>query len=195
MIGATGRIYPNVRVHSWSPNKYDRAPAYDLIVVHATEGTNLAGIADLRILGDDVFGKRSTEASTQVGVDADGLSGRFVHDYHTAWACSHFNGHSLNIEHIGKTAQRAWDPDELREGARWGAYWSLRHGIPLHKGRVHGENVTRKGVVRHSELGVAGGNHDDPGDGFPLSTWLTLARAYRSRMIEYERRAGHRVIR
>ena len=41
----------------------------------------------------------------------------------------------------------------------WIAYWSAKHGIPIRKGGVSGSSVVRSGVVRHSDLGVVGGNY------------------------------------
>lgn len=152
-----------------------------LIVVHSTEGHNRKGVEDLRSLGS-WFNNPSAQASSHIGIDAEGNSARYVADDKKAWTCAGFNSKSLNIEHIGFTAQKFWPTPQYRKSAKYIAYWCRRHGIPLQKGKIGSDGaIIRQGVVRHSELGELGGNHADPGRGFNLRLVLRLARWYAKR--------------
>jgi N-acetyl-anhydromuramyl-L-alanine amidase AmpD len=138
-----------------------------LIVVHSTEGRNIKGIGDLVGLGS-WFDNPTADASSHVGVDAEGQSARYVDDERKAWTCAGFNPISLNIEMIGFASQGSWTDAELKEAARWCAKWSIKFDIPAQIGDVAGSRVVKAGIVRHSDLGVFGGGHHDPGAGFRM---------------------------
>jgi N-acetyl-anhydromuramyl-L-alanine amidase AmpD len=175
------RTLPIVRVRRPSPNKSSRnGAAPRLIVVHSSEGSNVAGLADLASLGS-WFAERSTQASSHVATDGEGNSARYVSDEDKAWHCMQFNSVSLGIEQIGRASQTSWPAPQLHETARWIAYWSRKHGIPIQHGDVGGGSVARAGIVRHSDLGVLGGRHSDPGRSYPLAEVLALAQRYRRR--------------
>jgi hypothetical protein len=155
-----------------------------LIVVHATQGANLPGVRDLQGVGD-WFDRLSTQASSHICVDDEGQSARFVADSRKAWHVSAYNSPALGGEQIGFTDKTHWTDAELHEMARWVARWSILHGIPIQKGQVRQDRVevVTPGVVRHSELGVLGGNHFDPGvQSYPLHDMLEMARHYRRRL-------------
>jgi len=179
------RLAPDVVVRHYSPCQSDRSGGIplNLIVLHDTEGANIEGVADLVGLGD-WFGSLSTQASSHVATDADGNSARFVSDHKKAWHCMGYNSASLGIEQVGFVSQTrtAWLKNwrQLRETARWVAYWSHRYGIPIRKGAVSNGVVTRAGVLRHMDLGAIGGGHVDPGTNYPFGRVLVLARAYRA---------------
>lgn len=153
-----------------------------LIVLHSTEGHNRPGVGDLVDLGK-FFDNPSVQASSHVGVDAEGNSAQYVGDYRKAWTCAGFNSNSLNIEQIGFSSQSEWPSAQVKKTAKYIAYWSKKYGIPIRQARVNPNNgfIYRSGVVRHSQLGEYGGNHDDPGAGFPFSRCLRLAKWYRLR--------------
>lgn len=177
------RASPHVVLRRFVQNQSARSagarPA--LIVIHSTEGHNVKGVADLQALGA-LFDRPSSKASSHVAIDDEGQSARFVRDERKAWTCAGFNSVSLNIEQVGVAAGAAWTREEYRECARWVARWSLLYGIPIRSGRVSGRQVTRSGVVRHSDLGAVGGGHSDPGKGYRMTLMLTLARAYAVRL-------------
>jgi N-acetylmuramoyl-L-alanine amidase-like protein len=174
---------PKVRVRRLVGNKSSRKGTRPmLIVVHSTEGVNVTGLADLRGLGG-WFDNPESQVSSHVATDAEGNSARYVRDEDKAWHCLNYNRVSLGIEQVGKAKQTSWSEAEQRETARWIAYWSLKFGIPIHRGKVDGGRVTRSGVIRHSELGQLGGGHSDPGSHFPLSDVLDFARHYRELML------------
>lgn len=182
-VGKRERIHPNVVVRHYSPNQSERTGVpINLIVLHDTEGANLPGsTADLAGLGS-WFANSSAQASSHVATDGDGNSARFVSDRKKAWHCMAYNSASLGIEQIGFASQSRsqWSWRQLRETARWIAYWSIKHGIPIRKGAVSGGTVTRAGVLRHMDLGAIGGGHSDPGSGYPFGRVLLLARAYKA---------------
>lgn len=175
------RIYPNVRVRHRSPNFSSRNGVRpSAITLHSSEGTNVRGLADLVGLGG-WFANKAAEVSAAAATDADGYSARYVDDKLKAWHDAAYNSQTLGLEQVGRAAQprSAWTEEQLRETARWLAWWSLKWGIPLQRGRVSGGRVVRPGVVMHSELGVLGGDHHDPGANYPIRMVLVHARRYR----------------
>lgn len=179
------RYSPHVELTRWSPNHSTRAGRRPLlIVVHATAGHNRPGIADLAGLGE-WFARGSlaagTPVSSHVATDNEGNSARFVHDADKAWHVAYYNRPALGIEQILPGDGSEVTRDMLRETARWIARWSNLHDIPIRKATVTADGaITRAGVIRHSELGVLGGNHRDPGP-YDLHACLSLARFYRPR--------------
>ena len=153
-----------------------------LIVLHTTEGHNRPGVGDLVSLGN-FFADPKREASSHVANDAEGHDARFVPDSDKAWTCAGFNRVSLNIEQIGfaATDRRDWFKDashQLANTAKWIAYWHDEFGIPIRRGAVAGESVTRSGVVTHKQLGVVGGGHVDPGTEYPVDYVIDLATVF-----------------
>lgn len=179
------RINPHVDVRRLVCNKSSRAGAKPaLIVVHATQSTETPGTADLAATGA-WFDNPKAQCSSHVCTDGQGHSARFVRDEDKAWHVASFNRVSLGIEQIGFAEYARWADAELHETARWIARWSVLHGIPIQKGKVDTSavKVLRWGVVRHSDLGAAGGGHFDPGRPYPLHDVLDMARAYRRRLL------------
>jgi len=153
-----------------------------LMVLHSTEGHNRKGVQDLIALGH-YFDNPSVQASSHVGVDAEGYSARYVMDSRKAWTCAGFNSASLNIEMIGFSSQKWWPSKQEKKVAKYLAYWSKKYGIPLRVARVNGNTgrIISTGVIRHSDLGVFGGNHGDPGAGFNVKKVIRYAKFYKAR--------------
>jgi N-acetyl-anhydromuramyl-L-alanine amidase AmpD len=145
-----------------------------LIVLHSSESPNRPGRRDLVALGE-WFDNPKSLASAHAANDADGNDARYVPDSRKAWSCAGYNAVSLNLEQIGFSSQKEWPEAQLRNTAEWIAYWSELHGIPLQRGRVANGAVVKPGVVMHSELGVIGGNHHDPGPDYPIDRVMALA--------------------
>lgn len=173
------RRFPHVTVRKFSPFKSSRNGAgIKLIVVHCTESHNAPGNSDLAAVGN-WFCNPAAQVSAHVCTDADGFSARYVRDTDKAWHCAGLNSVSLGIEQIGTTKDK-WTRAEVRETARWVALWSRKHNVPIRQGRVNQYGtVIRSGVVRHSDLGTVGGNHNDPGPNYPWRLLLGLAHYYR----------------
>lgn len=176
------RHKPHVVVRSISPNQSSRGGRRPtIIVVHATAGHNRPGIADLQALGS-WFGSTASAVSSHVATDNEGNSARFVDDDRKAWHCAAYNGISLGIEQVLPGDGTEITERLYQETSRWLARWSHLHAIPLRKGRVSSDGrVLETGVLRHSDLGVLGGNHNDPGP-FNLHHCLELARGHRSHL-------------
>jgi hypothetical protein len=186
------RLKPKVVVREQSQFHSERSAGVplNLIVIHSTESHNRPGVSDLAAIGS-WFNNPAAQASAHVCTDADGNSARFVADRAKAWHCAGYNSASLGVEQIGYAAQgwTKWRKNnlELWETARWIAAWSLKHDIPIRRGKVSGGVVTRSGVVKHSDLGSIGGNHNDPGK-YPLT--LVLHRARRIKRARKRRMRG-----
>ena len=182
------RLKPMVTVRRYSPNQSARSAPISLIVLHSTESHNRPGNSDLEAIGG-LFANPSFDASSHIGVDADGHSARYVNDEAKAWTVGNLNSASLNIEQIGFAAQgrRSWRAQKhlLRETARWIARWSIRHGIPIRKARLSGSGqVLQSGVTTHDYCSKhgAGTSHWDPGD-YPMGYVLWLARGFKAALI------------
>lgn len=176
------RYKPHVNLIKPSPFASSRGGARPtLIVVHATAGHNRPGVTDLAALGE-WFQNPAAQASSHVGIDNEGHSARFVADRLKAWTVCAYNRMTLNIEQIMPGDGTEITDDLYRECARWIAWWSKGHDIPIRKGAVRSGYVARSGVLRHSELGTIGCNHDDPGPGYDLHHVLALARFYRGKI-------------
>lgn len=145
-----------------------------LIVLHDTESKNIPGLTDLRSVGN-WFNNPAAKASAHVATDAEGHSARFVDDSRKAWSCVDFNSRSLNIEQIGFAQNKNWTNAELLETARWIARWAKKYDIPIRQA-THENGWS--GVARHSDLGVLGGGHHDPGSSYPFDAVLRVARGF-----------------
>lgn len=173
------RYIPKVRVRRLVRNKSSRNGVKpSIIVLHSTESNNLPGTQDLVNLGA-WFDNPAAQASSNVAVDAEGNSARFVRDQDKAWTQARYNPYSLSIEAVGRASQTFWPREQYREIARWVAYWSKRHDIPLRRGKVAGGGVIKSGIVTHNDLGAEGGDHHDPGGFFRVTLVLGLAAIYR----------------
>lgn len=180
-MGKVRRPYERVRMNvACQSSRHGAEPL--LITIHSTEGNNVPdSVRDLEGLGE-FFDRLSTQASSHVAVDADGYSAKYVPDEQKAWTQAYFNPVCLSIECIGRAAQakKLWTPEQYDKVARYIAYWSVEYDIPIGKGRVsQNGQVTKKGVIRHSELGHLGGDHHDPGSNFDLAHVNKLARQYK----------------
>lgn len=172
------RVSPHVNTTIWSPNKSSRFGAKPtLIVIHATVSHNKPGLTDLEAIGS-FFSHSATQASSHVCTDNDGHSARYVKDVLKAWHCAAYNRMSLGIEQILPADGSELTADLYRETARWVARWSKIWGIPIQKAAVSDGRITKRGVIRHSELGSLGGGHSDPGP-YDFDHMLNLARYYR----------------
>lgn len=155
------------------------------IGVHSTESADVKGWDDLNGL-TGWFNNPSSDASAHIGIDGEAHSIRWVPDARKAWTILVLNGNTLNIEFVGRAAQPevAWEDKQIREGAKWAAYWCRKYGIPPQRGSVRGAGggqavISRRGIIRHSDLTNAGvGKHTDPGKQFPMKTFLKYTQWY-----------------
>lgn len=144
------------------------------IVYHDTEGHDEAGIRDLAGVAFYWHGI-SWGPGSQIGVDAEGYTARYVDDLEIAYHVENHNTGSLGIEQIGfaRFLPSVWllRPKQLETVAHWTAYWSVTYGIPLKLDVEHG-------VSTHAMQSRAfHGSHTDPGTGYPLQRVLDRAQA------------------
>lgn len=148
-----------------TPNQSSRGGAdIRVIVVHDTEGGFDGSVNWLC--------NSAAQASAHVVVSKRGESVRLVADSAKAWHVANDNPFTLGIEQEGYATQTHWPDAQIREVAKWLAYWSQEHDIPLRHSTVHG-------VCQHKDLGAAGGGHHDCGEHYPFARLLDLAQGYR----------------
>ena len=143
-------------------NQSERRGPVLAIAVHSTESQDIAGSTDDLAAIRRWFNSPVSEASSHIGIDGAGNTELWVHSDRKAWTIGAANSWTVNIEFIGRAAQpaREWEEQQIKQGARWAAYWSLKYDIPLRKANcrgMHGQCVcTVKGVLRHSDVTAAG---------------------------------------
>jgi hypothetical protein len=109
--------------------------------------------------------RASTEASAHVLTEGNGTgvdqATQLVPWHMKAWHCVSFNSVSYGIE-VDDNAWDGTDPGAFERAARIHAFLCHKTGIPA----VWTRDPTHKpGIVRHFDLGLAGGGHLDPTDG------------------------------
>lgn len=160
------------------------------IAIHTTEGHNRPGRADLNSLFS-WFNNPDSESSSHISIDDEAHTDRYVMDSKKAWTILQLNAVTLNIELVGfaATLRKIWKKKyrkQLKKTAKWIAYWSKKHDIPIRRGKVGVRAgypyIAKTGVITHADLTRAGfGSHQDPGKGFPMKLLLTLAKYYARR--------------
>lgn len=140
-------------VQKRSPNQSSRHGArIDLIVWHETAGEYRGAVSWL-------CDPRSDASAHLVVREDGGEVTQLVKLANKAWHAQDFNARSVGVEHANVTAKGYATDAELRESARIFAWLCWHLGIPA---RWAPKGVGR-GVVRHSELGWAGGGHTSCG--------------------------------
>lgn len=155
-----------------------------IIVIHTTEGHNRPGVVDLESLAG-WFDNPAAQASSHLGIDGEGNTIRMVPDGEKAWTQAALNPPALSIEQVGfaATAEDDWYRlyhAQLFDVARWVEWWGRTYSIPLRRARTLGSSVVRAGIATHEQLGSSGGDHHDPGKGYPVDYIILLARLIRS---------------
>jgi N-acetyl-anhydromuramyl-L-alanine amidase AmpD len=146
-----------------SPNQSSRNGIKPrVIVLHSTEGSYESSINWLC--------NPASQASAHVINSKAGKSTRLVPDAQKAWHVAAANPFTLGLEQEGYASQQVWPEAQLDSAAAWVAYWARKFDIPIVKS-------TTNGVCRHSDLGAAGGGHQDPGSAYPFDKVLAKARA------------------
>jgi N-acetyl-anhydromuramyl-L-alanine amidase AmpD len=166
-------------------NQSERRGPILAVAVHSTESADLPGTTDdLRSIRN-WFDNPTSQASSHIGIDGQGNTELWVHSDRKAWTIGAANSFTVNIEFVARAAQgeAAWEEAQIKQGARWAAYWALKYDIPQHKGRVRDINglcvCLDRGVIRHSDVTAAGfGTHTDPGPNFPMDDFLDAMRYY-----------------
>ena len=176
---------PSIEYRTNVNNQSTRSGKIKLLPIHTTESPNRSGIADIRGIAE-YFDTPSVGASSTLVIDGAGSTGRLMRDRAKPWTQAAYNSYSLSIENIGysSTTRKEWlksYPHQLAANAKWLAYWSDKHQIPLRRAVTINGGVQRTGVATHKQLGSYGGNHGDPGQGFPIDYLIKLARYFKLR--------------
>lgn len=147
-----------------SPRQHGITPY--LIVVHRPVGAYGPSIEWLCNPRSQVSAHVITEGNG-TGVD---VATQLVPWERKAWACASFNSVSYNVE-VDDDAWNGLDPGAFATAARICGFICAKTGIPA----VWSRDATRKpGLVRHLDLGRAGGGHSDPTDDVAL--WRSFVR-------------------
>ena len=149
---------PLVQRHS--PNQSARhGTRVDLLVWHETAGAYAGSVSWL-------CNPRS-DASAHIVIDEHGTAAtQLVPLAAKAWHAAAYNARSVGVEHANTTAKGYATDEQLRVSARVFGWLCLHLGVPPRWARGGGG----PGVVRHLDLGQAGGGHLACGP--DLSGWL-----------------------
>lgn len=184
MAARTKHEPPEHTTHIVSNQSERRGPVL-AVAVHSTESQDLPGTTDdLRAIRN-YFDNPKNEASSHIGIDGAGNTEVWVHSNRKAWTIGAANSWTCNIEFVARAAQpgSAWEEAQIKQGARWAAYWCIKYGLPVQKANCRNINglcvCTKKGIIRHSDVTAAGfGSHTDPGPAFPMDEFLRLTRYF-----------------
>jgi N-acetyl-anhydromuramyl-L-alanine amidase AmpD len=156
------------------------------IAVHSTESADIPGSTRDLVAIRNWFDNPASQASAHIGIDGSGNCEVWVPSNEKAWTILQLNPVTVNIEFVGRAAQTAgaWEDSQIRQGAKWTAYWGHMFGIPMQRGNVKNNHgfpiISKKGVIRHKDLTDAGfGTHTDPGPSFPMVDFLNYCQWYR----------------
>jgi N-acetyl-anhydromuramyl-L-alanine amidase AmpD len=164
---------PPAPVHLPDPLPFKKSPNFSerrhgitpyLIVVHRPVGKEKPSISWLCNPAAQVSAHILTEGHG-TGVD---VATQLVPWDKKSWACAAFNSSSYNLE----IDDDAWDGDDLGAAftaARIVAFLCKRTGIPPDQSWYP---LTHPGIVRHYDLGRAGGGHTDPTTDPSLWRWF-----------------------
>ncbi len=144
-------VLPPLRQHP-SPNQSVRAHGIVpyLIVVHRPVGSYAGAEATLT--------NPAAQVSAHILTDSNREAVQLVTWHRKAWACATFNSPSYNLE-IDDNAWDGTDMDAYYTAARLVAFICKRTGIPPSWSK---DPLHIPGVIRHYDLGAAGGGHSDP---------------------------------
>jgi hypothetical protein len=147
----TATALPRLRQHH-SPNQSARLHGVVpyLVVLHRPVG-GYAG-------AEQTLTDPATQVSAHILTDSNREAVQLVPWDRKAWTCASFNSSSYNLE-VDDDAWNGRDPAALETAARITAFLCTRTGIPPAWTQVP---THTPGVIRHYDLGKAGGGHTDP---------------------------------
>ena len=175
-----------------SPNYSSRGGAgVRLVVIHTAEGART-----YRELGN-YFANPASGVSSHTGIDdTAGVIGEYVSPGSKAWTQGNANPVSVAAElcAFASWSPAEWDrhPAMLLNCAEWVAEECARFGIPIRRLSAAEAQGNGRGVCQHVDLGSWGGNHWDPGPGFPMDD--VIARAATGAPAPAPKRKGRNMI-
>lgn len=143
----------------------------NLLVLHSTEGgTPKSVVGTLRGRGYGIH--------WIVGENGGVIRGNVDQ---VLYHCAGYNARTIGIEQCGFAAwtEAQWmrRRTELLATAWCLAFDATRHGIPLRYVEPSSVTDATTGVTTHAALGVTGGDHHDPGSGYPISHVIGMANS------------------
>lgn len=180
--------YPFIQARNFTPTS---GRQIDLVVLHTMEAPETAGRA--RQVAEWFAGPDAPRASAHYCVDNAETIG-CVHDRDVAWGAPHANHNGLHIEHSGYARQTTVDWDDvysravLTRSALLTAALCAAYHIPVEFVTAVGLRSGDRGITTHAEVTLAfgGGDHWDPGPGFPTGQYLTRVRSGRPDPIDWD---------
>lgn len=167
------------------------AQAIKWIVIHSAEASDDVGEDRTAEGVANFFANPRTKASTQLAVDSDSCV-RMVPDLVIPWGATGGNTGGLHVEICGRAA---WTKAEwlstrhkkmLDRAAFKVAVWCYQYRIPAAWVRSKGLKNGYKGLTTHKDVNDAfgGGDHWDPGPGFPSQEFLALVQKHLAKIRE-----------
>jgi len=146
------------------------------IVLHCTESLNRPGLSDVLAI-PNFWKNQGLGYNAHCVIDGEGLTAKCALDVRKCWAVAGANTGRLHIEFIGSSSlsRSEWAAltKGLKQGAKWCAYWSETHGIPIALSTVHG--IGTHGMYSNA---YHVSDHTDPGPNFPLAWFMDTVRFY-----------------
>lgn len=152
----------------------------DWIVMHDTEGPTARAAASW--LAD----KRATGSANCV-VD-DNVCYEILADNRIPWGAPGANYKGYHIEQAGFATWTnfLWSSthrNTLRRAAYRAAVRSIKYNIPVRFVKADGLKLGVRGITTHAECTKAfGGNHTDPGSGYPMAVFLSMVKFYKKQI-------------
>ncbi len=154
MSGAAPIVLPSL-VQRPSPNESSRRGSpIELLTLHETAGSYAGAISWLC--------NPVSDASGHLVLREDGAEAtQLVRRERKAWTQASYNPRSVSVELANTTPKGYSTEAQLRVAARIFGWLCLQHAIPPRWARAG----VGRGIVRHLDLGAAGGNHTQCGPG------------------------------
>lgn len=146
------------------------------IVMHDTEGSTAKAAATW-------FENPRAQGSAHVVVD-DNICYQTLREDQIPWGAPGANYHGWHIEQAGFAtwSNILWSSthrNTMRRAAYRAAVRCHKFGIPARFVKADGLRLGVKGITTHAECTKAfGGNHTDPGAGYPMAVFVSMVKYY-----------------
>lgn len=180
--------YPFIQARHFTPTG---GRQIDWVVIHTMEAPETVGRA--RQVAEWFAGADAPRASAHYCVD-DRETIQCVHDRDVAWHAPGANRTGIGIEHAGYARQTTADWDDaysravLTRSALLTAELCAAYKIPVEFVTAVGLRQGDRGITTHAEVTLAfgGGDHWDPGPGFPMQAYISRVRTGKPDPIDWD---------
>lgn len=181
LMGAVGaqpiRANCNTTYHATKSSGRRPLSVIDLIVMHSTEGDTARGAAAW-------FNSPKSGGSAHLCLD-DRICYRTLFDWEIPWGAQGANYHGFHIEQAGyaRWTKYIWSKQHrnlLNRAAFKAAFHAVKYDISIRfLTAAQLRRGIRDGITTHAECSKAfGGDHTDPGAGWPRYLFMGLVRMY-----------------